>query len=80
MKKIVAIALIASLLTGCQTNKKYDLFDTQGYNYVIMSLPNGEIVEVKIKYWRDFEGEQLEIKINDVIYLVSSYNCVLMYK
>ena len=80
MKKLVTIGLIVSLLTGCQANKKYDILDTQGYNYVIMKLPNGEIIEGQIQYWRDFEGEQLEIKINNVIYLVSSYNCVLMYK
>ena len=80
MKKIICLLSVLFLLVGCQDNKKYDLFDTQGYNYVIMSLPNGEIIEGKIQYWRDFEGEQLEIKINDVIYLVSSYNCVLIYR
>lgn len=80
MKKIICLLSVLFLLAGCQDNKKYDLFDTQGYNYVIMSLPNGEIIEGKIQYWRDFEGEQLEIKINDVIYLVSSYNCVLIYR
>lgn len=79
MKKLLTILLLI-VLTGCQANKRYDLFDTQGYNYVVLELPNGEVVEGKIDYWRDFDGEQLEVKVAGVIYLVSSFNCVLMYK
>ena len=79
VKKLLCLLLILCLC-GCQENKKYDLFDTQGFNYAIIKLPNGEIVEGDIQYWRDFEGEQLEVKINGIIYLVSSFNCTLIYK
>lgn len=81
MKKIMCLLSMLFLLVGCQDNKKYDLFDTQGYNYAIIKLPTGEIIEGDIQYWRDFsDGDQLEVKVNDVIYLTSSYNCILIYK
>lgn len=81
MKKIICLLSVLFLLAGCQDNKKYDLFDTQGYNYAIIKMPTGEIIEGDIQYWRDFsDGDQLEVKVNGVIYLTSSYNCILIYK
>ena len=81
-KKIVAIlcaAVMAFSLTGCCGNKK--VFDLQySFNYAIIQLPNGEIVEGKVDSWKDYEGEQLQVKIDEVVYLTSSYNCTLMDK
>ena len=82
MKKIVALILAAAvlgtllLLAGC--NKQLvDL--TYSYDYAIISLPNGEIVEGKVTSWTDFEdGDQLQIKINGKTYLVHSSNVVLI--
>ena len=76
--KVLALGVVMScMLMGC--NKQIiDLNYT--YNYAIIQLPNGEVVEGKIQSWTDYEGEQLQIKMNDVVYLCSSYNCVLMYK
>lgn len=80
MKRIKALAigaLLITLLTGC--NKQIvDLNYT--YNYAVIQLPNGEIVEGKIQTWTDYEGEQLQVKIDGIVYLCSSYNCVLMKK
>ena len=79
-KKIIAIlcaAVMAFGLTGC--NKQ--VFDIQySFNYAIIQLPNGEIVEGKVDSWKDYEGEQIQIKIDGVVYLTSSYNCTLMNK
>ena len=79
-KKIVAIlcaTVMAFGLTGC--NKQ--IFDIQySFNYAIIQLPNGEIVEGKVDSWKDYEGEQIQIKIDGVVYLTSSYNCTLMDK
>ena len=79
-KKIIAIlcaAVMAFGLTGC--NKQ--VFDIQhSFNYAIIQLPNGEIVEGKVDSWKDYEGEQIQIKIDGVVYLTSSYNCTLMDK
>ena len=77
IKVALATAVLSAVLMGC--NKQIvDL--TYTYNYAIIQLPNGEVVEGKIQSWNDYEGEQLQIKIDDVIYLCSSYNCVLMNK
>lgn len=79
-KKIVAILCAAVMtfgLVGC--NKQ--ILDLQySFNYAIIQLPNGEIVEGKVQSWKDYDGEQLQVKIDGVVYLTSSYNCTLMDK
>ena len=79
MKKIASIILIITMavlmLTGCN---KQIVDITYSYNYAIIQLPNGDIVEGKIQSWNDYDGEQLQVKIDGVIYLVSSYKCVLI--
>ena len=82
MKKIIAmlLAIIAilsiTLLSGC--NKQImDL--TYSYEYAIIGLPNGEVVEGKVSSWTDYEdGDQLQVKINGKTYLVHSSNVVLI--
>ena len=82
MKKIIAVllAIIAilsiTLLSGC--NKQ--LMDlTYSYEYAIIGLPNGEVVEGKVSSWTDYEdGDQLQVKINGKTYLVHSSNVVLI--
>lgn len=82
MKKYIAIALAAVLLIGililAGCNKQLvDL--TYSYEYAIIALPNGEIVEGKVSSWTDFEdGDQLQIKIDGKTYLVHSSNVVLI--
>lgn len=74
---LIGIVLIATNLTGC--NKQIiDLNYT--YNYAIIQLQNGDVVEGSIDAWKDYEGEQLQIKIDGVTYLTNSYNCTLMKK
>lgn len=74
---ILASALSAMMLTGC--NKQ--ILDFQyNYNYAIIYLQNGEVVEGKVQSWNDYEGEQLQVKIDGVVYLTNSYNCTLMEK
>lgn len=82
MKKYIAIALAAVLLIGililAGCNKQ--LVDmTYSYEYAIIALPNGEIVEGKVSSWTDFEdGDQLQVKIDGKTYLVHSSNVVLI--
>ena len=75
---IAVLTLTLALLTGC--NKQ--LVDLNySFNYAIIQLPDGTIIEGKVQSWTDYEdGEQLQIKIDGVTYLCSSYNCVLMNK
>ena len=82
MKKLIAILLAAVLavsiavLAGCN-KQMVDL--TYSYEYAIIALPNGEVVEGKVSSWTDFEdGDQIQVKINGKTYLVHSSNVVLI--
>ena len=82
MKKLIAILLAAVLavsiavLAGCN-KQMVDL--TYSYEYAIIALPNGEVVEGKVTSWTDFEdGDQIQVKINGKTYLVHSSNIVLI--
>ena len=82
MKKVIALLLciIAALsilvLTGCN-KQMMDL--TYSYEYAIIGLPNGEVVEGKVSSWTDFEdGDQIQVKIDGKTYLVHSSNVVLI--
>ena len=82
MKKIIAmlLAIIAllsgALLTGCN-KQMVDL--TYSYEYAVIGLPNGEVVEGKVSSWTDYEdGDQLQVKIDGKTYLVHSSNVVLI--
>ena len=84
MKKIIAfllaviLMLSVALLAGCN-KQMVDL--TYSYEYAIIGLPNGEVVEGKVSSWTDFEdGDQLQIRIDGKTYLVHSSNVVLISK
>ncbi|MBQ4523541.1 MAG: hypothetical protein IJA10_11410 [Lachnospiraceae bacterium] len=83
MKKKVLVAILATTiivggLTACG-NK--DMFDTNyTYDRAIIALPNGEVIEVEIDKWTDYEdGDQLQIIAKDgTVYLTSTLNCILI--
>lgn len=79
-KKIVALllglTLAISTLTGCGNKDVWDTVYT--FDYAIIELPNGEIAEGKVQSWCDYEGEQLQVKINGKTYLTSSAKCTLI--
>ena len=82
MKKKLLVAVLAATtflsLIGCG-NK--DLFDTNyTFDRAIIALPNGEVVEVEIDKWTDYEdGDQLQIIAKDgTVYLTSTLNCTLI--
>ena len=82
MKKLIALLLAVilllsvALLAGCN-KQMVDL--TYSYEYAIIGLPNGEVVEGKVSSWTDFEdGDQIQVKIDGKTYLVHSSNVVLI--
>lgn len=80
MKKILTITMIALLMVATLSGCNKQFFDTT-YNFdrAIISLPNGETVEGKIDSWTDYEdGDQIQVKINGVTYLVHSSDVVLI--
>ena len=49
------------------------------YNYAIIKLQNGKIIEGKVQSWRDYEAsEQLQVTIDGTTYLTNSFNCTLI--
>lgn len=83
MKKMFCLILAAILmfaLSGCMYNKTI-LDTTYGFDYAIIALPNGEIVEGKVQSWTDFkDGDQLQIKIDGKTYLAHASNATLIKK
>lgn len=81
MKKTIAFIIAAVLmlmLAGCN----YDVIDTvYKYDRAVIELPDGEIIDGKVQSWRDYEdGDQIQVKIDGVTYLVHSSDIVLMTK
>ena len=80
MNKFIAILLVVLLimsLVGCNYNP-VDL--TYKFDRAIIELANGEVVEVEIDSWKDYDdGEQLQIVAKDgTVYLTSSFRCDLI--
>ena len=73
---IVVLGILGSL-TGCN-RQMVDLDYT--FNYAIINL-GGEYKEIEIKSWRDYNGEQIQIKDKEGnTYLTNSFNCTLIKK
>lgn len=82
MKKIIAVFLLILVLVSLNSCGNYDVFDSvYTYDYAIVSFPDGSAKTIEIKKWADYDGEQLQIIAEDgTVYLVSSYNCILVKK
>ena len=68
---IIAIAIIILFTSGC--NK--EVFD---FNFNIdraVCNYNGDKFELKVDKWTDYDGEQIQVKSNGVVYLLSANNC-----
>ena len=76
MKKLLLIAILLLVVTGCG-NK--DMWDTNyTYDRAICDIA-GEYQEIEIRQWSDYDGERLQIIAEDgKIYLVSSMNCTFI--
>ena len=81
MKKILATLMITLLmvitLASCGNKQIFDT--TYTFDKAIIALPNGEVVEGKVEAWTDYEdGDQIQVRINGITYLVHSSNIVLI--
>lgn len=76
----VMILLSVGCIGTCKGCGNKTLFDFQyTFNYAYLELPNGQIIEGRLQEWNDYDGEQLQVKINGVTYLTSTFNCTLVY-
>ena len=84
MKMIKRVCIAASALlvcVACSGCGNKDMFDTNyTFDRAIIALPNGEVVEVEIDKWTDYEdGNQIQIITEDgTVYLTSTLNCTLI--
>lgn len=78
-KAIIGVASVlasALLMAGC--NKQViDL--TYEYSWAQLKMPDGTIVEGNVESWCDYEGDQLQVVIDGVTYLVHSSNIVMRH-
>ncbi len=80
-KRILCITLILVMivvtLASCGNR---DVFDTvKTYDYAIISMPDGSVVEGKVQNWRDYDdSDQIQVKIDEKTYLVHSSNVCLI--
>lgn len=80
MKKIIGIiCMIVMLLSLVGCGNKTFLDTTYTFDRAIIQMPNGEIVEGEVQTWNDYEdGDQIQVKIDGIIYLVHSSNIILI--
>jgi len=71
---VVAIIFCLLFMTGC--NKQIIDLDYT-YDKAICNY-SGTKFELKIDNWKDYDGEQLQVKSNGKIYLLSANNCYLV--
>lgn len=80
MKKIIGIVcgmIMLLPLAGCGNKTVFDT--TYTFNKAIIQMPDGKIVEGNVQTWNDYDdGDQIQVKIDDVTYLVHSSNVVLI--
>lgn len=81
MKKNLVTILVLMLMTATLSScGNYQMFDTTySFDRAIISLPNGEVIEGNVDSWMDYEdGDQIQVKIDGVTYLVHSSDVVLI--
>ena len=74
---LVIMAFGEGIVQSIGGNKQ--IFDTNAkFNKAYINMGD-ETIQVDIKKWKDYDGEQLQITTTDgKVYLVSSYNAVLV--
>ena len=76
---MILVAAIAFGAVAFQTfNGNRTLIDTKFYyDYAIVQLADGSVIEGKVDTWRDYVGEQIQVTINGETWLVHSANLSL---
>lgn len=77
MKKVFAVILLLVVMVMCGCNKQI-IDTTWKYDRAIIQLPDGTIVDGKVDSWKDFDGDQIQVKIGGVSYLVHSEDISLI--
>lgn len=78
MKKFLVIFLVLLVVLSLVACNKQLVDTTWSYERAIVELPNGDIIEGKVSSWNDYEGDQIQVKIDGKQYLVHSSDIVLI--
>lgn len=74
---LLALVMVVSLLAGCGNKALLDT--TYTFERAIIHLPDGTTVDGKVEKWTDFDdGDQIQVTIDGVTYLVHSSQVVLI--
>lgn len=78
-KRIIFVMLVAVLVSSFTACNKQIIDTVYKYDRAIIYLPDGTVVDGKVQSWTDFEdGDQIQVKVDGVTYLVHSSNVVLI--
>lgn len=81
MTKLIKVLVLLFLMLTLASCNKQVIDITYKYDYAIIELPNGQVVEGEVTSWTDYEdGDQIQVKIDGVVYLVHSSDIVLIKK
>lgn len=73
---LIVTAMMLMFLTGCN-RQIVDL--TYSFDRAIVELPDGTIIDGEIESWMDYaDGDQIQVTIDGVTYLVHSENIALI--
>lgn len=73
---LLVLPLFAFILSGCNQQ----IIDTTfTFNYGTVYSPSGDVIaQGKVQSWKDFDdGDQLQVKIDGVMYLTHASNVIL---
>lgn len=77
MKKILLLGLALMTLVGCGNKNRFG-FGNYTYNFITCKEDYINIKNERVQSWKDYDGEQIEITLEDGNnLLVSSYACFL---
>lgn len=78
MKRKLLIAICASMVLATGCNRQ--IIDTTfNYNKAIVELPGEEVISGEVDSWKDYQdGDQIQVKIKGVTYLVHSSKVTLI--
>lgn len=73
---VLLLVAVLAIMTGCN----YTMFDsTWSFNHAQIAMPDGGFIEGRVESWTDFEdSDQLQLKIDGVVYLTHATNVVMM--
>jgi hypothetical protein len=78
MKKILSVILSLIIIASCTGCNKQVFDTTYSFKEAQIAMPDGSIVKGKITSWLDYEGDQIQIKIDGKTYLTHIENVVMI--